>query len=106
MLPVGEAGHDDAVEIPQDGVERFGRLRRVGGQRRFYFAGRGPRPYRALGHAGPLVGHAVDDLVAEAAKLFGSHKRLLFNIARRTETSDAGYAGKPPRAARYVKKET
>ena len=48
MLPVREAGHDDAVEIGQDGVEGFGRLRRVGGQRGLDLAGRGARHHGAL----------------------------------------------------------
>ena len=77
MLPVGEAGHDDAVEIGQDGVEGFGRLRGVGGQGSFDFAGRGARHHGALSDGGAVVGDAIDDLVAEAAKLFGSHRRVL-----------------------------
>ncbi len=73
MLPVGEAGHDDAVEIGEDGVEGFGRLGRVGGERGFDIAGRGARHDGAFGDGGAVVGDAVDDLVAEAAKLFGCH---------------------------------
>ncbi len=73
MLPVREAGHDDPVEIGQDCIEGFGRLRRVGRQRCLDLAGRGPRHHGAFGDGGAVVGNAVDDLVAEAAKLFGRH---------------------------------
>ena len=82
MLPVGDAGHDDAIEVGEDGVERFGRLRWVGGEGRFDFAGRGACHDGAGGDGGAVVGNAVDDLVAEAAELFGSHRRVISKIAR------------------------
>ena len=73
MLPVGEAGHDDSVEIGQDRVEGFGLLRRIGGQGRLDFARRGSRHHGAFGDGGAIVGDAVDDLVAEVAKFFRRH---------------------------------
>src|ERR1035438_321052 len=86
MLKVGEAGHDDAVEVGQDGVERLGRLRWVGGEGGFDFAGCRPRHHGPGGYGGPVVGNAVDDLVAEAAELFGSHDCIFCNIACRTSS--------------------
>ena len=83
MLKVREAWHDDAVEIGQDGVERLGRLQWVGGKGGFDFTGRGPSHHRPGCDGGPVVGNAVDDLVAKAAELFGSHRLIFSNIACR-----------------------
>ena len=47
---------------------------RIGGQRGLDFAGRGARHDGALGDGGAIVGDPVDNLVAEAAELFGGHR--------------------------------
>ena len=71
MLPVGKAGHDDAVEVGEHSVELFWLLGRDRWQLRTYPARLDRRLYRLVGHGVPVVGDPVDDRAALAAEPFG-----------------------------------
>ena len=77
MLPVREGRHDDPVQIVQDGVEGFRGLGWLRGQSGLDLSRRGAGHDGALTYGGAVVGNAVDDLVAEAAKFFRGHRVLL-----------------------------
>jgi hypothetical protein len=68
-----ETGHDDAVEIAQNVVERLGPLWRLGGQRRPDLARRRSRHDGIVGNVAPIVGDPVDDAMAKRSELFGGH---------------------------------
>ena len=64
MLPVGDARHDDTVEVGQHVGERLGLGRRVFGQHRPNVAGLDLRSHRVLLDALHVVGDPVDQRVA------------------------------------------
>ena len=75
MIPVRQAGHEHALEVGHDRVERFALFRRAGGQR-----GRDVTGLRA-GQDGialdvlEVVGDPLDELVAVAPEICGVHVR-------------------------------
>ena len=73
VLPVREAGHDDAVEVGQHGVERLGGLRCRRRQQASYVTGRDLRADGQVVEGGPVVGDPVDGGVPLAAELLGRH---------------------------------
>ena len=77
VLPVGQARHDELIEVGEQRVERLARLRGLGRQGAAYVAGRHPGEDRQVVQAGPVVGDPVDGCMALAAELLGTHVRLL-----------------------------
>jgi hypothetical protein len=75
VLPVRDAGQDDAVEVGEDGGEGFAALGRRRRQRGAHLAGGDLRPHREGADPGPVVGDPVDDLVAVLPELLGRHVR-------------------------------
>ena len=74
MLPVGEAGEEDAIEVGEDGTDGFGIAGRVGGKGGADLAGHSAGHDGAIGDGSAIVGDKVDDLVAGPAELFGCHR--------------------------------
>jgi hypothetical protein len=68
MVPVRQAGDDDALEVREDVVERFAMLRRARGQRASHVARRHARQDRIAFGLGEVIGEPVDDAVAFAAE--------------------------------------
>ena len=75
MIPVRQAGHEHALEVGHDGVERFAVFRRAGGQRRGDVAGLDAGEDRISLDVFEVVGDPVDELVAVAPEIRRVHAR-------------------------------
>ena len=75
MLPVRQAGHDDAIEVGEHGGERFGLLGRMRGQLRPHPAGIDRRLHRPVGYRLPVVGDPINDCPALTAESLGIEGR-------------------------------
>ncbi len=73
MLPMGQAGHDQLVDIVEDRGERLALAGGLSGQGGLEIAGFDLGHDRALTDGLAVVGDQVDQLVAVLAELFGGH---------------------------------
>jgi hypothetical protein len=73
VLPVRQPGQDHALEVAEDGLEALRLDRRRRRQLRPDVARRNPRHHGQAGGALTIVGHPVDDLMAQAAEFLGGH---------------------------------
>ena len=91
MVPVRDAGHDQALEIGEDGFHRFAALRPGGGQGIGQFPRLEWRKHGITLGASKVIGDPIDRAVAMAAKFFGSHWRR-FTIPAASIFADASGA--------------
>ena len=73
VLPVGEAGQDEGVEVGEDVAEGLGLLGWGGGELRGDVAGLDLGHDGTVGEVGAVVGEPVDELMAVRTELFGGH---------------------------------
>ncbi|MNE62835.1 hypothetical protein D3C80_1581440 [compost metagenome] len=73
MLPVGQAGHDQLVDVLEDLLERLTLSRRRGWQCRLEVTGLNLGHDRQFADTLAVVGDQVDQLVAMFAKFFRAH---------------------------------
>ena len=64
MVPVGERGHEDPLEVGEDGLERLAVFRGLARQRATDVAGRDARQHRVALGAREVFGDPVDQRVA------------------------------------------
>ena len=74
MLPLGQPGHDDSLDVGHHDVERFGLGRWMLGELRAHVAGGDGRSDGALLDRADVVGDPVDQVVAVGAELVGRHE--------------------------------
>ncbi len=76
VVPVGDGGHDEAVEIGQDGLHGLACFGAVGRQRVGELAGLDGRKHGIALGVSEIIGDPIDRLIAVAAEFVGSHGRM------------------------------
>src|SRR5580765_5610914 len=77
MVPVGEAGDEDAFEVGEDGAEGFGILRRLLWKRCGDVARLYAGEYRISIRVFEVIGDPVDQLVTMPAEVIGLHGTVM-----------------------------